>query len=176
VGAWIAAILAVALVAALIKVEECRIMPGAFSKDFSSDFYSTFPRRFAINPHSRPCSATRSRVQYRRRSCASFICGLKVEATTVASPALRLGPPIGCSGRASCAASAVSAAATAPAIDELLDHYRKLRADMFDDIAFWRRHGWRLRKNDEDITDKWLADQQSRTDELGAIVAAHEKA
>ena len=36
--AWIAAILGVALVAASIKVEECRIVPGAFSKDFSSDF------------------------------------------------------------------------------------------------------------------------------------------
>ena len=35
---WIAAILAVALVGASIKVEECRIVPGAFSKAFSGAF------------------------------------------------------------------------------------------------------------------------------------------
>jgi hypothetical protein len=61
------------------------------------------------------------------------------------------------------------------AIDELLGHYRKLRSQMLDDIKFWRENGWRLRKNDEDITEKWLADQQRRADNLGWIIAAHEK-
>jgi hypothetical protein len=37
-AAQIAAILAAALVAASIRVEECWIVPGAFSKDFSSGF------------------------------------------------------------------------------------------------------------------------------------------
>jgi len=36
--ASIAALLAVALVAASVKVEECRIVPGAFSNGFSSGF------------------------------------------------------------------------------------------------------------------------------------------
>jgi hypothetical protein len=36
--AWIAGLLAAALVAASIRVEECWIVPGAFSKDFSSAF------------------------------------------------------------------------------------------------------------------------------------------
>jgi hypothetical protein len=61
------------------------------------------------------------------------------------------------------------------AIDELLAHYRELRAQMLDDIQHWRKHSWKLRHNNEDITDKWLSDQQARADKLGRIIAAHEK-
>jgi hypothetical protein len=60
------------------------------------------------------------------------------------------------------------------AIDELLAHYRELRAQMLDDIAHWRANGWRLRENNEDITEKWLADQQARADKLGIIITAYE--
>ena len=60
------------------------------------------------------------------------------------------------------------------AIDELLAHYQELRAQMLDDIAHWRANGWRLRENNEDITEKWLADQQARADKLGIIIAAYE--
>ena len=60
------------------------------------------------------------------------------------------------------------------AINELIVHYRELRAQMLDDIAHWRANGWRLRENNEDITEKRLADQQARADKLGIIVAAYE--
>ena len=45
---------------------------------------------------------------------------------------------------------------------------------MLDDIAHWRANGWRLRENNEDITEKWLADQQARADKLGIIIAPYE--
>ena len=45
---------------------------------------------------------------------------------------------------------------------------------MLADIAHWRANGWRLRENNKDITEKWLADQQARADKLGIIIAAYE--
>jgi hypothetical protein len=61
------------------------------------------------------------------------------------------------------------------ASDDILDDYRKLHAQMLDDIRRWRADGWRLRKDDEDITDKWLAYQRRRADDLARIILAHEK-
>jgi hypothetical protein len=42
------------------------------------------------------------------------------------------------------------------ASDDILDDYRKLHTQMLDDIRRWRGNGWRLRKDDEDITERWL--------------------
>jgi hypothetical protein len=50
------------------------------------------------------------------------------------------------------------------AIDELLAHYRKTRDQMLDDIKHWRENGWKLRRNNEDITEEWLTDQKRRAD------------
>jgi hypothetical protein len=59
--------------------------------------------------------------------------------------------------------------------DDILDDYRKLRTRMLDDIRRWRANGWRLRKDDEDITEQWLAYQRRRADDLARIILAHEK-
>jgi hypothetical protein len=61
------------------------------------------------------------------------------------------------------------------ASDDILDDYRKLHGQMLDDIRRWRANGWRLRKDDEDMTDKWLAYQRRRADDLARIILAHEK-
>jgi hypothetical protein len=58
---------------------------------------------------------------------------------------------------------------------ELLEHYAHLRAQMLDDIAACRSAGWRLVRNNEDITETWLQEQQARADELGGLIAANEK-
>jgi len=60
-------------------------------------------------------------------------------------------------------------------IDDLLDHFRNLHVQMLDDIKHWRSRGWRLHQNDEDITEKWLSDQQRRAGGLAKVIAAHEK-
>lgn len=61
------------------------------------------------------------------------------------------------------------------ASDDILDDYRKLHAQMLGDIRRWRANGWRLRKDDEDITEKWLAYQRRRADDLARIILAQEK-
>jgi hypothetical protein len=61
------------------------------------------------------------------------------------------------------------------ASDDILDDYRKLHNQMLDDIRRWRANEWRLRKDDEDITERWLAYQRRRADDLARIIRAHEK-
>ena len=60
-------------------------------------------------------------------------------------------------------------------IDELLQHYRERRAEMLDDVKHWRSHGWWLRHNNKDITERWLSEQERRTAELAEIIAEYEK-
>jgi hypothetical protein len=61
------------------------------------------------------------------------------------------------------------------AIDELLQHYKSTRDQMLDDIRHWRENGWKLRHNNQDITEQWLTDQKRRADNLSNVIAAHEK-
>ena len=65
------------------------------------------------------------------------------------------------------------------AIDELLDHYRKLRAHMLDDIASFEsgrmsmgeiQNGKRV-----DITDKWVQELRRRIGDLEGIIASCER-
>jgi hypothetical protein len=58
---------------------------------------------------------------------------------------------------------------------ELLAHYNQLHARMLGDVKAWRSGGWRLVGNNEDLTERWLKDQQARADELASIIAADEK-
>jgi hypothetical protein len=60
-------------------------------------------------------------------------------------------------------------------VDKLIEHFRQRRAQILDDIQRWRDGGWKLRKNNEDITEDWLTEQQRRADELGSIIADYEK-
>lgn len=60
-------------------------------------------------------------------------------------------------------------------MDDIVSDYRKLHATMLDDIKHWRSAGCRLSINNEDVTEKWLADQQRRADNLARVIAAHEK-
>jgi hypothetical protein len=57
--------------------------------------------------------------------------------------------------------------------NELLDHYAQLRAQILADISTCRSDGWRLIRNNEDVTETWLRDQQARADKLGNMIAAH---
>jgi hypothetical protein len=61
------------------------------------------------------------------------------------------------------------------ASDDILDDYRKLHTQMLDDIRRWRADGRHLRKDDEDITERWLAYQRRRADDLARIILTHEK-
>lgn len=60
-------------------------------------------------------------------------------------------------------------------VDELLEHYAQLRSQILDEIAVLRSGDCRLIRNNEEITEAWLQDQQSRADELGSMIAAYEK-
>lgn len=61
------------------------------------------------------------------------------------------------------------------ALSELLDHYSRLHAQMLNDIKAWRSGGWRLVGNNEDMTERWLKDQQTRADKIRSMIAADEK-
>ena len=65
------------------------------------------------------------------------------------------------------------------AIDELLDHYRSLRAQMLDDIASFEsgRMSMGEIQNGErvDITDKWVQELRRRIDDLEGIIAYCER-
>ena len=60
-------------------------------------------------------------------------------------------------------------------IAKLLEQYSQLHGQMLEDIKTWRSGGWRLLRNNEDITERWLQDQQTRAEELGSLVAPVEK-
>ena len=65
------------------------------------------------------------------------------------------------------------------AIDELLDHYRKLRTQMLDDIASFEsgRMSMGEIQNGErvDITDKWVQELRRRIDDLDGIITYCER-
>jgi hypothetical protein len=62
-----------------------------------------------------------------------------------------------------------------PALDDLLAHYRKFRAQILDDIRVWRTAKMRMTKNGADVTEEWLAEMQRRADDLAKVIAAYEK-
>lgn len=59
--------------------------------------------------------------------------------------------------------------------NDLLEHYAQLRNQMLDDIKAWRKGGWRLVRDDEDITERWLQEQQARADKLTSLIAPTDK-
>jgi hypothetical protein len=59
--------------------------------------------------------------------------------------------------------------------NELLEHCARLRAQMLDEIAACRSGGWRVMRDNEDITEPWLQEQQARADKLARLIAPHEK-
>jgi hypothetical protein len=59
--------------------------------------------------------------------------------------------------------------------NELFEHCAQLRAQILADISTCRSDGWRLIRNDEDVTEIWLRDQQDRADKLGNIIAGQHK-
>lgn len=61
---------------------------------------------------------------------------------------------------------------TLMAANNLLGH---LHAQIIDDIKAWRSGGSRLSRNNEDITERWLQDQQARPDKLATMVGINER-
>jgi hypothetical protein len=59
--------------------------------------------------------------------------------------------------------------------NELLEHTAKLRGQILDDIAACRAGDLRLIRNNEDVTEKWVRDQETRADKLAGVLAANEK-
>lgn len=51
----------------------------------------------------------------------------------------------------------------------------QLHAQIIGDIKAWRSGRWRLSRNNEDITERWLQDQQARADKLATMVGVNEK-
>jgi hypothetical protein len=52
----------------------------------------------------------------------------------------------------------------------LLRDFLKQRKEVKDNISFWRRHKWRVFKNDEDITGEYLADQENLVGRLSKLI------
>ena len=52
---------------------------------------------------------------------------------------------------------------------------RSVLRQMLDDVRFWRAHNWRMRNNDEDVTDSWISNKLSRARHLWRVITARER-
>lgn len=62
-----------------------------------------------------------------------------------------------------------------PTFHELLSQTTELRRQILDDIKAWRASGCRIIRNNEDITEAWLGDQQARADKLTSMIVPTEE-